>query len=302
MRLIAGIVSEINSKNGTSQIGRRGGGKMRMAMAGILSKVITYLKAPKRVIKSFFRSRTHIFTHKNRQYVCPQHKASFTLIELLVVIAIISILAAMLLPALGKAREKAKQISCMNNLKQLGLAFTFYLDNYDDWYPPLAWGLVSTGIVYQKLLVDGGYTTGECPGAGAFGGCWECPSVPASKYFIGRGYGVATGYPTSGHVGPTFYDAANLSRSFRIAQIKRPSQIFLIGDVEYGPASSDAGKTEIYMYCPECKDWETTTWLSILSSRHSGGGSVCFIDGHVEWVNYEDAKANKGDMFGHSSW
>ncbi len=120
----------------------------------------------------------------------PQRRHAFTLIELLVVIAIIAILAAILFPVFAQAREKARQTSCLSNLKQIGIALTMYQSDYDSQYPPSQLGADSSHLVSWPTMIQP-YIKNEnvfiCPSTspGSFAAD-TAYLVPTTKVYTGR--------------------------------------------------------------------------------------------------------------------
>ena len=224
-------------------------------------------------------------------------RAGFTLVELLVVIAIIAILAAMLLPALKRARESAKSSVCLSNLKQFGLAFHMYANDYQGRLPHY-WICSCAGgcgcfTYFTNLLVDGRYLPDTGWVYRNWGeidtGVWRCPSVGKNIIFAGGGYGV-----NFSHV---IVDAA--SGAVNLSQFRRTGGIALIGDAEIATGIW-RGWTVMSIHCPTTYDWLLNE-VGQSAARHNGKANVCFLDQHVESKSYQDLYSNKNDVWGHAS-
>jgi prepilin-type N-terminal cleavage/methylation domain-containing protein/prepilin-type processing-associated H-X9-DG protein len=252
-------------------------------------------------------------------------KRGFTLIELLVVIAIIAILAAMLLPALAKAKEKANRTACCSNLRQWGLSLNMYLDDNNQVLPDFsianniaasvgarndydqdnilwsdltlfaskgvgmsAWFNVLPPYVSQKSLWQYADNPTNFVNGRSIFNCLSARFLPADNVDPLTRVAFSYGINFKGTNG-----LVPASSPFKATAILHPSSFVFFSDVR-----ANSGETPFYGANPLNDLGAPRGSLNHLSSRHAAGANLTFLDGHSAYFKYSYTAYQKGTKIG----
>lgn len=187
-------------------------------------------------------------------------RRGFTLIELLVVIAIIAILAAILFPVFARAREKARQTSCLANIKQISLSMLMYVQDYDEMTPIYRYNLGANPRLYWNAVIEPYLKNAQI---------LKCPSRMQNTEPCHYGYN---------------YDIDIWS----IAMIDAPSETCWLNDsrnnLSHHPPMGDTTNMTQFL--------EGTNQSGVARAPHNDGLNLAFVDGHAKWFSAADAYGN----------
>lgn len=230
----------------------------------------------------------------------------FTLAEMLIVVAIIAVLAAIMFPVFARARESARRASCLSNVRQLGMSFQQYFQDYDEQFPLLGKnGAAETSwfftlqpyIKSTQLLRCPDDTAANWPRSQAE---WNNPGVtlaPDGVTKLRRASYALNGYLPAGNS-----NAGQGGNFPHIASIQKPASVIFLSE---SPSSRTGNYFHAHAWNPPAS---TEHWLAdkdrpddLAYDRHMGGFNAGFLDGHAKWMKWEAAWANRDPSVGGQS-